>query len=152
LADHGIGAERLIVARLGLDILRQEIQALLDRREREHREPFEVQRFGDVLEAVVEVADDVIVGDPDVVEEDIVGAFVTHSPDGPDGDAGMIERHEEQRDAGVLRRLRIGAGPDPVPLGEMGRSGPRLLAVEPPAITVTGNFMAAASEPASGSL
>ena len=48
-----------------------------------------------------------------------------------DGDAGLVERHEHERDAAVLV-VGIGAGAEPVPLGEVRRRGPRLLAVEDP--------------------
>ena len=51
---------------------------------------------------LVDLADDVLVGHEHVVEEDVVGALVAHRPDAVDGDAGVVERHEEQRDAVVL--------------------------------------------------
>ena len=44
---------------------------------------------------------------------------------------GLVERHEHQRDAPVLV-VRVGAGAEPVPLGEVRRRRPRLLAVEQP--------------------
>ena len=53
---------------------------------------------------LVDLADHVVVGHEHVVEEDVVGALVAHRPDAVDRDAGMVERHEEQRDAVVLRR------------------------------------------------
>ena len=81
LAHDRVVAERLAVARLGAHVVAQQVEPLLDRREREHREALEVERLGDVLEAPVELADDVVVGDPHVVEEDVVGALVAHRPD-----------------------------------------------------------------------
>ena len=112
----------------------QQVEAGLDRREGEHREPLEVERLGDVLEASVELADDVVVRDEHVVEEDLVGPLVAHRPDRLDGEAGVVHRHEEQRDAEVLRDLGVGAGADPVPVGEVRRGGPDLLAGQHPAV------------------
>jgi hypothetical protein len=48
----------------------------------------------------------------------------------------MVHRHEEQGDPVVLGGIRVGPGPHPVPVGEVGRGGPRLLAVEAPAVAV----------------
>jgi hypothetical protein len=85
---------------------------------------------------VVDFADHVVVRHPHVVEEHVVRALVAHGPDAVDRDARMVERDEEQRDAMVLWRVRIRARADPVPLGEVRRGGPRLLAVEAPAVAV----------------
>src|SRR5437773_2075663 len=65
----------------------------------------------------------------------VTGADTTPSPSSPAtsssvcGDAGVVHRHEGQRDALVLVG-GIGAGAEPVPVGEVGRRGPHLLAVE----------------------
>ena len=48
---------------------------------------------------------------------------------------GWSRGTRNKRDAAVLG-LGIGARPHPVPLGEVGRGGPRLLAVEPPPVSV----------------
>ena len=82
------------------------------------------------------LADDVVVGDEDVVEEDLVGALVAHaSRSSLIVMPGLVERDEEERDAVVLV-VGVGAGAEPVPLGEVGRGGPGLLAVEHPAVAV----------------
>ena len=58
----------------------------------------------------------------------------------------------------MFRRVRVGSGADPVPLREVRRRRPRLLAVEQPAANAVPlgatafSFIDAASEPASGSL
>ena len=77
---------------VGAHVVDQQVEALLDRREREHREALEVERLRDVLEAVVHLADDVLVGHEHVFDEDLVGALVAHRPDALDGDAGLVER------------------------------------------------------------
>src|SRR5262249_53978000 len=81
LADHRVVAERLPVALLRGDVLAEDLEPLLDRREREHREALEIERFRDVLKAAIELADHVVVAYPDVVEEDGVGALVPHRLD-----------------------------------------------------------------------
>ena len=136
LADHRVVAQRLVVEGLGGDVLAQQVEPLLDGRVREHGEALEVERFGDVLEPVVELADHVVVVHEHVVEEHVVGALVTHGPDRVDGDAGIVEGHEEEGDAVVLGGLGIGSRADPVPLGEVGGRGPGLLSVEAPPVTV----------------
>ena len=127
-------------------VLGQQLEPLGDGRVGEQGEALEVEGLGDVLESLVDLADHVVVGDPDVVEVDLVGALVAHGPDGLDGDAGVVHGHEEERDAVVLGRLGIGAGPHPVPVGEVGRGGPGLLPVEQPPVAVAGG-LAAASRP-----
>ena len=82
---------------------------------------------------MVELADHVLVGHEHVVEEDVVGDLVAHGLDPLNGDPRMVHGHQEQGDARVLRGVRVGAGPHPVPLGEMRRGGPGLLTVEDPA-------------------
>ena len=136
----GSSLQRLAVDGRLADVVGEDADALLDLAVGEHREALEVERLGDVLEAAVEVADHVVVVHEHVVEEDLVGALVAHRPDGPDGEAGVVERHEEQRDAVVLGCVGVGAGADPVPLGEVRRGGPGLLAVEPPAVAVAGGL------------
>ncbi len=96
LAHHRVVLQGLAVARGAGHVLAQQVEALLDGREGEHGEALEVERLGDVLEAVVELAHDVVVGHEHVVEVHLVGALVAHGPDGVDGDAGLVEGHEEQ--------------------------------------------------------
>ena len=52
-----------------LNSLDEQLEARGDGRVGEHREAFEVQGLGDVLEALVQLADAVVVRDEDVVEE-----------------------------------------------------------------------------------
>ena len=136
MAHDRVVCQGLVVTGLGRHVLAQDVHPLLDGREGEHGEPLEVQRLGDVLEPPVHLADDVVVGDPHLVEEHVVGALVPHGPDRVDGDAGLVEGDEKERDPSVLGRVRVGAGAHPVPLGEVGRGRPGLLTVEAPAVAV----------------
>ena len=129
----GVVLQRLAVAGGGLHILGQQVEALGDGRVGEQGEALEIERLGDVLEPLVELAHHVVVGHEDVVEVDLVGPLVAHRPDGFDGDVRVVHRHQEQGDPEVLGRVGIGAGTHPVPVGEVGRGGPGLLAVEAPA-------------------
>ena len=92
------------------------------------------------MKPVVQLADHVLIGDEYIVEEDVVGALVAHRPDPLHGDAGMVKRYQEQGDARVLGGVGVGSGAHPVPLGEVGRRGPGLLAVEDPAATGLGGL------------
>ena len=51
LAHDRVVLQRLAVARRVAHVVAQQVEALLDRREREHREALEVERLRDVLEA-----------------------------------------------------------------------------------------------------
>ena len=52
--------------------------------------------------------------------------------DRADLDAGLVHRHEQVRDALVLRRVPVGAGEDEAPLGPVGERCPDLLPVDDP--------------------
>jgi hypothetical protein len=133
LPGHGILAQRTTVALLALHVLGQYLEALLDRREREHRKALEIERLRDVLEAVIQLADHVVITDEHVVEIDGVGDLVADRGNRLDLQARMIHRHQKERDAVMLLGGGIGASADPVPLREVGRRRPDLLAVEHPA-------------------
>jgi hypothetical protein len=52
----------------------------------------------------------------------------------------MVHGDEEEGDPVVLGGIGVSAGAHPVPVGEVGRGGPRLLPVEPPAVPVAGGL------------
>jgi len=66
-------------------VIDEQVEALLDRREREQGEALEIERLRDVLESVVHLADDVLVGHEHVLDEAL------------DGHTGLVERHEHER-------------------------------------------------------
>ena len=72
-----------------------------------------------------------------VVEEDLVEHGVAgHLPQGPDGDAGLVEGEREPGDAGVLRDREVGAGEEHAVVGLHRHGAPDLLAVDDPAVAV----------------
>ena len=73
-------------------------------------------------------------GHKNIVEEHRISALVAHRPDAVDGESGVVEGDEEQCDSVVLGCIGISTSADPIPLGEVRRGRPRLLAVEEPAL------------------
>ena len=55
---------------------------------------------------------------------------------GPHLDAGLVHRHEQERDALVLGHVGVGAGQHEDPVGEVAGRGPDLLAVDHPLVAV----------------
>ena len=99
--------------------------------------PLEAERGVGDRPAVVEAADDVVLRAAGVGEEHLVelgGAVGLR--DGPHLDAGLLHRHEQVRDARVLRRVGVGAGEQEAVVGELGLGGPHLLAVDHPLVAV----------------
>ncbi len=94
------------------------------------------RRVGD-LPAVVDAADDVVLGAAGVVEEHLaeLGRAVGLG-DAADLDAGLAHRHQQVRDALVLGRVGIGAGEQEAVVGVVATGGPHLLAVDDPLVAV----------------
>ena len=94
------------------------------------------RRVGD-LPAVVDAADDVVLRAAGVVEEHLaeLGRAVGLG-DAADLDAGLAHRHEQVRDALVLRRVGIGAGEQEAVVGVVAAGRPDLLPVDDPLVAV----------------
>ena len=94
----------------------------------------------------------VVIRDEHVIEKHLVGALVPHRPDGVNSDAGLVDRNEEQRDAGVLG-VGIGAAATQY---HSAKSADVVhvfwpLRIQPPSSRVALSCIDAASEPALGS-
>jgi hypothetical protein len=141
LAKHRILSQWLPVALFCSHVLAEQLEPLLDGSEGEHGESLQVERFGDVLEALVELSDPVLVTDPGVVEEDLVGDLAL--ADGGHrlhGQPRAVQPHQEEGDPAVLGSIGVGPCAEPVPLGEVRGGGEDLLAVEAPPIPVAGGL------------
>ena len=107
------------------------------------------------LPAVVDATDDVVLRAPGVGEEDLaeLGRAVGLG-DAAHLDAGLAHRHQQVRDALVLRRVRVGAGQQEAVVGVVALRGPHLLTVDDPFVAVEHRRWSsgpARSEPESGS-
>src|SRR5215211_637364 len=97
----------------------------------------EVQRHRDLVPAAVLLADEVLLGDAHVVEEDLVEAVLAgHVDQRPHGDARRVHGHDEGGDALMLGRVRVGAGGEPAPVGAVRPARPNLLAVDHEVVAV----------------
>src|SRR4051812_20379748 len=95
--------------------------------ERRHRHP----------PAVARGADDVVGSSPGAVEEDLVElrrAGDLH--DRPDVDAGLLHRHEQVGQPGMLRGFRVAAGQHEAPVGDVRQRCPHLLPGDDPLVAV----------------
>ena len=104
---------------------------------RGRRAALEAERGHGDLPPVVHAADDVLLRAAGVVEEHLVElgrAVGLH--DRAHLDAGLLHRHEEVRDALVLRRVRVGAGEQEDVVGVLRLGRPDLLAVDHPLVAV----------------
>ena len=90
------------------------------------------QRLRD-LPARVHRADDVVGSGARPGEEDLgeLRVSIDHA-DRADLDSGLVERNQQEADAAVTGRFRIGAGQHENPIGAVGGRGPDLLAVDDP--------------------
>ena len=89
--------------------------------------------------AAVQRAEQVLGGQLHIGEEHLVElGLAGHLPQRPDLDAGEIHRTEEERDALVLLRLRVGASHEDAPVAVAPATAPHLLAVhhEPVAVAL----------------
>src|SRR3954453_2659206 len=109
------------------DLLAQRRDAALEP-ERRHGHP----------PAVAGRPEDVVARRPRTVEEDLVElrrAGDLHNR--PDVDAGLLHRHEQVGQPGMLPGVRVGAGQDEAPAGDVRERGPGLLPGDGPLVTVT---------------
>ena len=132
LAHDRIVLAGLAVLRRGLYVIEQQLEASQNRRERKHREAFEVESLGDVSEAFAFVTDDVLVGNKDIREENLVGLIPTDAGHGLYFEALLVHRNEEETNASMLLSFLVRAGANPVPICKVSRRGPDLLTVEVP--------------------
>ena len=87
--------------------------------------------------AVVQAADDGVVGDAGVAEEDLVEHGVAgHLHQRADLDAGLVHVDGELGDALVLGHVGVGAGDEHADVGGLAERGPHLLAVDDPLVAV----------------
>ena len=85
--------------------------------------------------AGADLAQHLVLGDLDVVEEDLGEAgLAVDLGDGAHGDAGRVHGDEEVGQAAVALGLGVGAEDAEAPFGEGAPAGPRLLPVEHPAV------------------
>ena len=119
------------------------------------RHPLVAQRGASDLPALAHFADDIAIGNKNLVEEDFVEQrFARHLPQRSDREAVGVQIDHHHRDPAMLRRAGVGAQCGKAPLAVVRVTGPDLLSGNPPAAVDTGADvrMAAASEPALGSL
>ena len=105
----------------------------------EEREPCALvhQRRQRDLPAVADAADDVLVGDPRVLDEELVELRLAGDlAQRPDLDRVLLHVHQEVGQALVLRRLGVGARDEHAPLRVLRAAGPDLLAGDDPAVAV----------------
>ena len=87
--------------------------------------------------AVVEPAQDLVVADPGLVEEDLVEhGPPRHLPQRPDLDARLIHVEDEVGDAPALGRIGVGTGDQHGQVGGLTGRGPHLLPADHPLVTV----------------
>ncbi|KAK0334014.1 hypothetical protein LTR94_018300 [Friedmanniomyces endolithicus] len=92
------------------------------------------QIFGHVP-AAVQRADQVFLLHPHIVEEGFAeGGLAADQGDGPGGDARRLHVEQDEGDAQMFGRLRIGADQAEDPVGLVGVGGPDLLAVDDPVV------------------
>ncbi len=97
----------------------------------------EAERGHRHLPAVVDPADDVVLGAAGVGEEHLVELTGTVDLlDRANLDTGLVHRDEQVGDACVLRHSLVGAGEQEHVVGVLGLGGPDLLAVDDPLVTV----------------
>ena len=101
------------------------------------RGPLEGQRGQRDRPALADLSEPEVVADAHVGEEHLVERRATaHLADGPDLDAGLVEREQEGGEASVLRHARVGPADEFAPRREAGARAPDLLAVEDPLVAV----------------
>ncbi len=119
-----VGGERLREAAL---LVAEALGAEADREALEH------ERRQRGPPAVVDLADDGVLLQAHVVEEDLVELGLARDlPQAADGHAGRVHRHDEHRQALVLGDVGVGAGEQQPERGELGVRRPHLLPAEAP--------------------
>ena len=80
------------VARRRLYVVTQQLHACANRAEGEQSEAFNIQRFGDVLKPLVELADTVVIVHEYIVKKHAVGALTAHGGHRVDGGPAPARR------------------------------------------------------------
>ena len=89
------------------------------------------------MPAVVDSTDDVVFGAARIIEEDFAElSRAVGLRDATHFDAGLTHRHQEIRDALVLRGSSVGSSKEEAVVGVVAASGPHLLAVDHPLVTI----------------
>ena len=138
-AQHRVAPDRLV--RVLLDELDQPLQRAPAAGVRLDARTLEIERDGDLVPAPVQLADEVLLRNADVFEEDLAEAGLAgHVDKRPDGDARRVHADHERADAFMLRRFRVGARRQPPPLRALGVGRPDLLAVDHEVVAVPDSF------------
>ena len=99
------------------------------------RRPLEGEGGEGDVPTVADVAEAERVGHAHVGEEHLVERrAAAHLPDGPDLDAGGVDREQEGGEPGVLGHRRVGPADQLAPRREAGARAPHLLAVDHPLV------------------
>ena len=101
-----------------------------------HRAVLDVERFTHHRPAVVHLPEPVLVVDADIAVVDDVGAVAVDGADALDLDARRVQRHQEHRQALVLRRVGIGVGDQEDVLAVVRAGREHLGAVDDPAVAI----------------
>ena len=134
LADHGVAVQPGLA-----DEIAQLAQGDLDPHlQREGQAGALVHERGDRHRPAVALpADDVLVRDPRLLEEQLVELGLAGDlHQRPDLHAVLLHVEQEVGEAPVLRRVRVGAGDEHAPLGLVRVGGPHLLAGHDPLVAV----------------
>ena len=119
--------------------LAQPLEAVGDLRDRAEGEPGALvhQRRDRHRPAVADAADDVGVGDPRLLDEDLVELALAGDLDQRLGlHPGLLHVHQEVGEALVLGGVGVGAGDEHAPLGVLGEGRPDLLPGDDPFVAV----------------
>ncbi len=101
------------------------------------RAPLEPEGRHGHFPSIVHAPDDVVLGAADIGQEDLVElGRAVDLLDGAHLDAGLLHRHQEVGDAGVLGGVGVGPGQQEDVVGSARLGGPHLLAVDDPLIAV----------------
>ncbi len=92
----------------------------------------EVERVHEDVPASVDLADEVLRGDLDAVEEDLAEVAAAEDREASHLDPGRVERRDEDGDAAMPRLVRVRAHGEVDPVGEPGARRPDLVAVDDP--------------------
>ena len=114
--------------------------------------PFELQRGHGNAPACVDFAHQIFRRNPDVVEEHLVEfGLAGDLHQRPDGDAGAAHVQQDEAQAPVLDRVRVGTHQHETPVRVLGKAGPDLLAVDHERVTVAHGLATYRSQVRAGS-
>ena len=109
---------------------------LLERPDGAQRDPLVIELGGDQMPAVVFAAHDVANRHADVVVVHSMDVVLAERVYRRDLNAGRVGGHDDDRDALVRSRVRIGSTGEPHVVGMVGQAGPDLLAIDHIVVTI----------------